>query len=111
MRFAFPLYAFCNAPFRDAAGPEWRGVLCGFIRGIADEIFNPFDRLSLALRVGPHRAVAFRQIASGDVWAREIVQNAADPPPPDDAVQAGIDIVLNRNRQFLGYGLPFLLLL
>jgi hypothetical protein len=37
------------------------------------------------------------------VRAREIVQKAADPPPPDDAVQPGIDVVFDRDRQFFGY--------
>jgi hypothetical protein len=35
---------------------------------------------------------------SGDVRAREIVQKPADAPPPDDAVQAGINIVFDRYR-------------
>ena len=87
------------ASFRGAAGPERRGVLSRLIRRIAGEIFDPLGRFPLALRVGRHCAVAFRQIASGDVRAREMVQKPADPPPSDDAMQTGINIVLNRDRQ------------
>lgn len=76
------------SPFRDVAGPELRGVLSGFIRPavvgwIAGEIFDQFGRLALAPRVGRHRAIAFRQIASGDVRAHKVTQKAADMPPPD----------------------------
>src|SRR3954452_9759322 len=59
-------------PLRDVAGPEWRGLLSRFIRRLVGEIFDPLDRLALALLVGRHRAVSFRQIASCDVWARYI---------------------------------------
>ena len=54
----------------------------GSFARIAGEIFDPFGRLALAFRVGRHRTIAFRQIASGDVLAREILQKPADAPPP-----------------------------
>src|ERR1044071_1611834 len=77
-----------------------RGVLSGFTRPwfigyVAGEIFDPFGRLALALLLGRHRTIAFRQIASGHMRAREIVQKAADPPPPEDAEQGSIDIVFD----------------
>ncbi len=57
-----------------------RGVLSGFIRPgvigyIAGKLFDPLCCLALALLVGRHGAIAFHQIASGDVRAREIVQH------------------------------------
>lgn len=96
------------APFRDVAGAEWCNVLFRSIRLIAGEIFGPFGRLALAFLVSRHRAIEFRQIASGDMRAREIVQKPPDPPP-DDTVQTGINIVLDCDRQFLDMAFPLML--
>src|SRR5690349_10366017 len=88
-----------------------RGVLSGFIHpeiigDVAGEIFGPLGGFALTLLVGRHRAIAFRQIACGDVRTREIVQKPADTSPPDDAVQPRIDIILDRDRQFFGHDSP-----
>jgi hypothetical protein len=68
---------------------------------IAGQAFDPFRGLALARLIGSHRPVTLDDIALRDVRSREIVQESADPPPSDDAVQALIDLVVNRNRQLL----------
>src|SRR6266851_2644747 len=64
------------------------GGLSGLIGDIAGQAFDPLRGLAFARFIGGHRPIALDDIARQDVWPREIVQESADPPPSDDAVQA-----------------------
>jgi hypothetical protein len=56
-------------------------------------------RLPQRVLVRRHRAVAFDEIARRHMRPRQIVEEAADPPPADHAVQALVNLVVDRDRQ------------
>jgi hypothetical protein len=71
------------------------GGLSGLIGDVPGQVFNPFRGIALALLVGGHRLVAFGQVARQHVRSRGVIQKAADPAPPDDAVQARVNLVID----------------
>src|SRR5205807_8896086 len=79
------------------------GGLSGLIGDVRGQVFDPFRSFALALLVGGHRLVAFGQISLQHVRTREIVQKAADPAPPDYAVQVGVNLVIDGDGEFLGH--------
>src|SRR5690242_5667647 len=71
----------------------------GAMSYVADQALDPFHCFAFVLLVGGHGAIGGLEVASGHVWACEVVQEAADASAPNDAVQAGIDLVVNSDCQ------------
>src|SRR3954471_5537164 len=67
---------------------------------VADQALDPFRCFAFVRLVGGHGAIGSLEVASGHVWACEVVQEAADASAPDDAVQAGVDLVVDGDCQF-----------
>src|SRR5437660_7966887 len=86
-----------------------RGGLSGLIGNVAGQVLYPLRRCALALLVGGHRPIAFYNLPRDHVRPREIIEETADPPPPDNAVQPLINLVIDRDGQFFGH-LPSLLI-
>src|SRR5271169_2256039 len=53
--------------------------------------------------IGGHRPIAFDDFPRDDVRPREIIEEAADPPSADDAVQPFVYVVIDRDRQLFGH--------
>src|SRR4051794_13810627 len=81
---------------RCGGGELFRGAMSY----VADQTLDPFCCFVFVLLVGGHGAIGRLEIASGHVWACEVVQEAADASAPDDAVQAGVDLVVDGDCQF-----------
>src|SRR5882672_1893261 len=82
------------------------GGLSGLIGDVPGQVFNPFGGFALAFLVGGHRPVAFGQVALQYVRTGEVVQKAADPAPPDYAVQTLVNLVLDGNGELFGHRSP-----
>src|SRR5713226_8367528 len=74
------------------------GGLSGLIGNVAGQVFDPLLGFPLVLLVFCHRPVAGGTITLQHVRAGKIVQKAADAAASDDAVEAGINLVVDRDR-------------
>src|SRR4051812_25406007 len=72
----------------------------GAMNYVADQALHPFRCFAFVLLVGGHGAIGGLEIASGYVWTCEVVQEAADASAPDNAVQAGVDFVVEGDCHF-----------
>jgi hypothetical protein len=78
-----------------SAMPRW------FPPDITEQALAPGLGLGLARFVGRHGRVAGREVLADDMGASKIVQEAADPPAPNDAVQAVINFGIHGDSKFL----------
>src|SRR5579864_3106945 len=84
------------------------GGLSLLVGDIAGQVLDPFVGLALARLVGRHRAITLDEVAPGDVRARQIVEETADPPRPNNAAQPLVNLVFDRDCQLFRHprGLP-----
>src|SRR5271165_5741621 len=80
-----------------------RGGLSGLIGDVAGQVLYPFRGFVFALFVGGHRPIAFDDFPRDNVRPRKVIEESADPPPTDDAVQPLIYVVIDRYRQLFGH--------
>ena len=88
-----------------------RDNILGQVRQVIVGQEEVLDQILISLFVGGHCPVAFCEVVPQDMRTREVVYEAADSSPPDDAVQPRINLIIDGDGQLLGHGLGALYVL
>src|SRR5688500_9395799 len=75
-----------------------------FIGEIPERVIGPLRRLGFSSLLLGHPAISGLEVLSDDVRADQRLDESADLPPPDDAVQPFVDTLIQRDGQLLLHG-------